>query len=289
MYYVLLTLGLLVASLTCIGNLWMFAIVLPIFGYLYAYPTISRKSKQKSTEQTRDEIKNATTSITKMQVHRQMLQEKADAIKQDQKNWANRRKSIENDIVALQHQKESLQREIFELNRDLTNIQSEITEYINSMYRAEIKSINYMKRLDDKEYALLEEIRRDGDIMKKYGDIQIADGYAFEEYVAGILRGNGYENVEVTKKSGDYGADITAVKDAVTYVFQCKYYTEPVGVQAIQEVFSSKTMYRAHVAVVVTNSIFTIAARTLAENTGVILFDGEKLDQLKKKSDVVTA
>ena len=48
-------------------------------------------------------------------------------------------------------------------------------------------------------------------------------------------------------------------------------------------------MYRAHVAVVVTNSVFTIAAKTLAENTGVILFDGEKLDQLKKKSDVVTA
>ena len=170
MYYVLLTLGLLVASLTCIGNLWMFAIVLPIFGYLYAYPTISRKSNQKSTEQTRDEIKNATTSITKMQVHRQMLQEKADAIKQDQENWANSRKSIENDIAALQHRKESLQKEIFELNRDLTNIQSEITEHINSMYRAEMKSINYMKRLDDKEYALLEEIRRDGDIMKKYGD-----------------------------------------------------------------------------------------------------------------------
>ena len=48
------------------------------------------------------------------------------------------------------------------------------------------------------------------------------EGHEFEHYCAELLRKKGFIEVEVTKGSGDYGADILAEKDGVTYAIQCK-------------------------------------------------------------------
>ena len=55
------------------------------------------------------------------------------------------------------------------------------------------------------------------------------DGRGFEQYCAHLLSGNGWEIVSVSCASGDYGADILAEKDGITYAIQCKRYEEPVG------------------------------------------------------------
>lgn len=78
-----------------------------------------------------------------------------------------------------------------------------------------------------------------------------------------------------TQKSGDYGADVIAEKDGIKYVFQCKYYTTQVGIEAVQQIYAAKDFYSAHVAIVVTNSVFSKAAKVLARELGVVLWDGE--------------
>ncbi len=100
------------------------------------------------------------------------------------------------------------------------------------------------------------------------------DGHDYEYVVARYLKGHGYTGAKVTKVSGDYGVDVTAHKGGHTYAVQCKYYSNPVGVSAVQEVVAGKAFYGCDVAMVVTNSTFTKAARDLAKANGVILLEG---------------
>ena len=55
-------------------------------------------------------------------------------------------------------------------------------------------------------------------------DFDLLDGHEFEYYCADLLRKRGFKEVEVTKGSGDYGIDILAERDGVTYAIQCKYW-----------------------------------------------------------------
>lgn len=105
------------------------------------------------------------------------------------------------------------------------------------------------------------------------------DGYRFEEYVAFKLRLAGYIRVDVTPKSGDYGADIIAYlpqtwfSPAKKVCFQCKMYSRPVGVKAVQEIIGAMVYYRCHVGCVVSASGFTASAKKLAASAGVVLMD----------------
>lgn len=60
-------------------------------------------------------------------------------------------------------------------------------------------------------------------------EIDLMEGHDFEYYCAELLRQQGFLEVEVTRGSGDYGIDILAEKDGVTYAIQCKRYTAPWG------------------------------------------------------------
>ena len=107
-------------------------------------------------------------------------------------------------------------------------------------------------------------------------------GEQFEEFCADILRGNGYQNVELTPTTGDHGIDILARKDGVKYAIQCKRYSKPVGNKAIQEAYSGKTIYNADVAVVMTNTDFTSQAIHDATKLNVLLWGRDKIDSLQK-------
>ena len=106
------------------------------------------------------------------------------------------------------------------------------------------------------------------------------DGHKFEQYCADLLIRNGFTQVEVTKASGDFGIDVLAEKDGVTYAIQCKYYTDKVGNHAVQEAFAGKEYYDRMVAVVMTNSTFTPAAIETARETHVLLWDGSVLENM---------
>ena len=106
------------------------------------------------------------------------------------------------------------------------------------------------------------------------------DGYDFENCSANLLLNNGFNNVEVTQYSGDFGVDIIAYKDDIKYAIQCKKYSSQVGIKAVQEVIGSKTMNDCHVAVVLTNNFFTSSAKELAKKNNVLLWDRNKLKEL---------
>ena len=100
------------------------------------------------------------------------------------------------------------------------------------------------------------------------------DGHEYEHRVAAYLRGHGYTGVTVTQASGDFGADVIAHKGGRKYAVQCKYYSSPVGVAAVQEVTAAKAHYRCNAAMVVTNNTFTAAAKRLAQENSVLLLEG---------------
>ena len=161
----------------------------------------------------------------------------------------------------------------------------ELQKHQAALIKTERRLFSWAKSREEDELSTFNEIREKAEKYLTYSEIAPdMDGFKFEEYISKILEENGYNDVTVTQKSRDFGADVTASLNGIKYVFQCKYYTAPVGISAVQEVYSAKSIYSAHVAVVVTNSVYTKAAQILADEVGVILWDGEKLSQLTAKS-----
>ena len=109
-------------------------------------------------------------------------------------------------------------------------------------------------------------------------------GFEFEEYMAQVLKDNGFRHVEVTVECGDQGVDILAVRGGKTYAIQCKNYVGAVGNAAVQEAYAGAEYYGCDIPVVVCPTEFTIPARELAEATGVELWDGERLSHMMRVS-----
>lgn len=117
---------------------------------------------------------------------------------------------------------------------------------------------------------------------RKY-DIRSLDeieGHEFEYYCAELLKKRGFEEVSVTKGSGDYGVDVLAEKDGVTYAIQCKAYTTPVGVKAVQEAYAGREFYDCMVGAVLTNQYFTKPAVEAAKKLKILLWDRGYLDSM---------
>lgn len=110
-----------------------------------------------------------------------------------------------------------------------------------------------------------------------YYDFDSFEGHEFEYWCANLLRCNGFENVEVTPGSGDQGVDIIAEKDDIRYAIQCKCYSSDLGNTPVQEVWAGRSVYHCQIGVVMTNRYFTKGARELANTTGVLLWDRDKL------------
>lgn len=107
------------------------------------------------------------------------------------------------------------------------------------------------------------------------------EGLEFEYYCADLLAANGFIEVEVTKGSGDYGIDILAEKDGVTYAVQCKRYTGLVGVKAIQEAYAGRDCYDRMVGAVMTNQYFTKPAAEAARKLKILMWDRDYIEFLE--------
>lgn len=110
------------------------------------------------------------------------------------------------------------------------------------------------------------------------------DGREFELFTGDLFRALGYSNINVTQTSCDFGADVIAEKDDVRFAIQCKRYSAPVGVSAVQEVLASKSLHDCHVACILTNNAFTPAAEELAKKNLVILWGGDKLKEFIERA-----
>lgn len=109
------------------------------------------------------------------------------------------------------------------------------------------------------------------------------EGRDFEFFCADLLEQKGFLEVEVTKGSGDYGVDILAEKDGVTYAIQCKRYEEPVGVKAVQEAFAGREYYDRMVGAVMTNQYFTEPAVSAAKKLKILLWDRGYMESMMEE------
>lgn len=109
------------------------------------------------------------------------------------------------------------------------------------------------------------------------------EGHEFEYYCADLLRHKGFTEVEVTKGSGDYGVDILAQKEGVTYAIQCKCYTSPIGVKAVQEAYAGRDYYDRMVGAVLTNQYFTEPAVEAAKKLKILLWDRGYLEMMEEE------
>ena len=99
------------------------------------------------------------------------------------------------------------------------------------------------------------------------------NGKEYETWCTQYLRRQGFRHIRTTSASGDQGIDIIAERHGKTYGIQCKYYSRPVGNAAVQEAYAGMTYYHCDSAAVMTNASFTRSARSLAEETGVELWE----------------
>jgi restriction system protein len=108
---------------------------------------------------------------------------------------------------------------------------------------------------------------------------QAMTGNEFEDHVARIARSSG-ASVIMTAVTGDYGVDLVVGRRPNRLAIQCKRQSRPVGSGAVQEVVAGAAMHDCAHTMVVTNHVFTPAARRLAERHGCVLVGGGELTRL---------
>lgn len=114
--------------------------------------------------------------------------------------------------------------------------------------------------------------------------------YEFEDWLTDFLNENGF-NAEHTKYSGDFGADIIAIRRGIKYAISCKKYSNGLGIRSVQEIIAAMDYYHADIGwVVSTAPYFTSQAYDLAKTRHVKLFTKtellEKLNELKNKQKI---
>lgn len=119
-----------------------------------------------------------------------------------------------------------------------------------------------------------------------HASINIVDkmtGEEFEEFLELHFKKEGYK-IHLTPKTGDYGADLVVKKGREKIVVQAKRWNQNVGVEAVQQAVASIKYYKAHRAMVITNSSFTENARNLAKANNVTLIDRKDILKLTEKN-----
>lgn len=150
---------------------------------------------------------------------------------------------------------------------------NEFVEIVNKFFTSNQNFANKDSQYQSKPIAAEER-------MNRYNHkFDYMTGEDFEVFVAQILKKIGFINIQLTKGSGDQGVDIIAERDSIKYAIQCKRYSQPVGNNAVQEVFAGKSFYHCHVGAVVTNNYFTKSAKELAKENGIVLWDRDFLNK----------
>lgn len=109
-------------------------------------------------------------------------------------------------------------------------------------------------------------------------DVNAMDRLEFEKYVAQLLKSQGYTNVTLTERY-DYGVDIISVRDGIRWGVQVKRYGDLVKAAAVRQVVTALNHYKCQRAMVVTNSVFSRPAKSLAASNNCTLVDHEILSE----------
>ncbi len=115
-------------------------------------------------------------------------------------------------------------------------------------------------------------------------------GVQFEKWCGNFFSVAGYSDVQFTKTTGDFGADLICIQSGEKAVVQCKCFQSALGLKPIQEVIGAIGYYKANKGIVVTNNYFTPSAKQLALETGIQLMDRDylikKIGEFKEKPNI---
>ena len=98
----------------------------------------------------------------------------------------------------------------------------------------------------------------------------ITTGEEYEQFLHKVISKAGYK-CDTTPATGDQGVDLLVDVPGKKVAIQCKFYSEPVGNNAVQQVSAGKAYYKCNVACVVSNNKYTTAAKQLAQVLNVAL------------------
>jgi restriction system protein len=98
----------------------------------------------------------------------------------------------------------------------------------------------------------------------------------FEGCIAFAFQRAGY-HVQHASEPRDRGADMLVIRDGVRTVVHVKHCAQSIGEEAVREAAAARYYHQASYAMVVTNSVFTPSAWTLASVSHVALWDRQQL------------
>lgn len=102
------------------------------------------------------------------------------------------------------------------------------------------------------------------------------DGRSFVHYLAYLFRQLGF-HVQTAKGFGQSDVDLILTKPGIRCAVQGKRWDTQVGPDAVREAIVARDYHYCHMALLVTNTTFTMAAKELAQQTGVELWDRQEL------------
>jgi Ca2+/Na+ antiporter len=105
---------------------------------------------------------------------------------------------------------------------------------------------------------------------------RMMSGHEYEFHVAQLIRELSWA-ATVTPGSGDHGADIIAERESIRIAVQCKLYSSTVGNKSVQEAYSAKDFYDCQHACVISNALYTPAAKQAAAKLKVDLLHHDDL------------
>lgn len=172
---------------------------------------------------------------------------------------------------------------VWSITPNFSNINTVDGDYINKNYHKKQlpKNISEEQQMEENGVEVPEEIKP---WRKKLHSILInMNPYSFEKLSQRLLRECGFEDVHVTKKSGDGGIDGTGrlkINGIFSFniAFQCKRYQGTVGAPEIRDFRGSLTT-DIEKGVFITTGTFSKAAIDEASNPGkqqIDLIDGEE-------------
>ena len=154
-------------------------------------------------------------------------------------------------------------------NKDI-EISKEILNLIKQIEPNHKVLIKAKKQLEKLEFKILNEENGND-------DINLLSGIEFEKLLCDKFKELGFY-AEMTKGSGDFGADIIIeTKNQSKIIVQCKRFKNKVNLKAVQEVIGAVGHFNADVGIVITNNTFLNSAKKLAESNDIELWDGSKL------------
>ena len=109
-------------------------------------------------------------------------------------------------------------------------------------------------------------------------DIDLMSGQDPEQRLVVAFHLAGFQ-VQHVGGSGDFGTDLILTQAGIRTVVQAKRWTGSVGQPAVREAAAARVHYGAHRAMVVTNSVFTPSAWSLAASNNVELWDRGSLSR----------